>query len=141
MKEQVFPAAIDQLHPMMQWVRAHLVAGGCDQTTVRKIELALEEAIVNIVEHGYKRQPGTIGVRFQQKNSVAEIVLTDQGPPFNPLEQDVQFDPLAPLEERDLGGLGIFLYTQYMDEVHYKRENNSNVLTLRKTVTRSSQRT
>ena len=139
MKEQTFPAAIDQLHPMMQWVCAHLV--GCDKTTVRKIELALEEAIVNVIEHGYKNKPGTIAVCFHQQGSVAEIVLRDQGPPFNPLEQDVQFDPLAPLEERDLGGLGIFLYTQYMDEVQYKRENNHNVLTLRKTVTRSSQST
>ncbi len=119
----------------MQWIRAHLLAARCDETTMRKIELALEEAIVNIVEHAYQRKGGQILIRFNQpKTSVAEITLKDQGPPFNPLEHQEQFDPLASLEERNIGGLGIFLLTQYMDDVRYSREQNHNVLTLSKQI-------
>ncbi len=115
---------------MIHWVRLQLLSLGLNETNVRKTELASEEALVNIIEHGYQKNEGTIEVELHRFGTVIEIVLRDYGPAFNPLEREISFNPLAPLEERKIGGLGILFIRQYMDEVRYRRERNANVLTL-----------
>jgi serine/threonine-protein kinase RsbW len=123
---------------MIHWIRLQLHSLGLDETNIRKTELASEEALVNIIKHGYKNQTGKIEIELHASNSQIEIVLRDYGPAFNPLEREISFNPLATLEERSIGGLGILFIRQYMDEVRYRREKRANVLILIKKFTDSS---
>jgi anti-sigma regulatory factor (Ser/Thr protein kinase) len=123
---------------MIRWIRLQLDTLGLDETNIRKTELASEEALVNIIKHGYKKQVGEIEIELRAFDSQIEILLRDRGPAFNPLEQEISFNPLATLEERNPGGLGILFIRKYMDEVRYQREEGTNVLTLIKKITKST---
>ncbi len=116
---------------MLSWIREHLKTMDCNEITLRKIELACEEALVNIIEHAYKDNAGKLCISLRQpQNTVIELILRDEGPPFNPIEQQLSLNPMATLHERKIGGLGILFMRQYMDEIQYRRENNTNILTL-----------
>ncbi len=115
---------------MVDFIREQLVLFGLDVTSVRKVELASEEALINVIMHGYKGLSGQIDIEMQTTDDKISIIIKDQGPLFNPLEQDVGFDPSATLEERKIGGLGILFMRQYVDEIHYSREEDTNVLIL-----------
>lgn len=115
---------------MIDFIRDHLVIFGLDLTSIRKTELASEEALVNVIEHGYKGLDGEIKIEMGEIQHKIHITIRDHGPAFNPLDQEVGFDPNATLEERNIGGLGILFMRQYVDEIHYSREGDENVLTL-----------
>ncbi|MDD4136321.1 MAG: ATP-binding protein [Methanoregula sp.] len=98
-------------------------------------QLAVEEAVTNIITHGYEQAQGEIVVLCRAGPGIIEIQLEDRAVPFNPLsipEPDLAGD----IEERRIGGLGIFLVRQVMDEVEYRFEDGKNILRLtkRKTV-------
>ena len=125
-----FPAEISKLHPILKWVREQLAQSDFDSKVIGKIELACEEAIVNIIQHAYAGGSGEIEIEVVvvPKNRV-EITLKDQGPAFDPLKND-EIDPTQDIDERDIGGLGIHFIRQCMDEIHYRRESNRNILIL-----------
>ena len=83
---------------MIDWIRAQLLGFGLDQTNVRKTELSSEEALVNVIEHGYKGLPGQINIALIDSEMEIRIIFEDRGPAFNPLKQQVGFDPSATLE-------------------------------------------
>lgn len=126
----VFLAKIDLLRSMLQWIRACLRPEVSDARALRKVELASEEALVNIIRHAYQNRPEKIeiDVKIFPKSQV-EITFKDRGPPFNPLQAPPP-DLSAPLEERQLGGLGIHFIRQNTDEMRYSREGDQNVLVL-----------
>ena len=98
------------------------------------INLAIEEAVSNIIFYAYNdngRHKIKISVSLEDKMLTIEI--KDNGIRFNPLEQQ-QPDISLSTEERPVGGLGIFLISQIMDEMNYTRNNNENILTLHKTI-------
>jgi anti-sigma regulatory factor (Ser/Thr protein kinase) len=131
---KVFLAKIDLLRSMLDWISTCLV--GWDRKSLRKVELASEEALVNIIHHAYQERPEKIEISVKVfPKSHAEIVFKDHGPPFDPLQMKAP-DCSGRLEDREVGGLGIHLMRQYMDEVRYHRESNCNVLVF---VIRSSQ--
>lgn len=124
----VFLAKIDLLRSMILWIRERLVY--FDPPTIRKVELASEEALVNIIQHAYQDRPEAIEIEMKVfPKSHVEISLKDNGPPFDPSKKSI-VDHSSSLEEREIGGLGIHFIQQNMDEVHYKREHNKNVLIL-----------
>jgi len=125
-----FHALLTELHPMLLWIRKQLEVAQFDKSVLHKIELASEEALVNIIRHAYKDMSGMIEIRVQAKNGFAEITILDQGPPFNPLEMNINIDRNAGVEDRKIGGLGIFFIREYMDQILYRREENTNILTL-----------
>lgn len=137
---QIFLAHIDTLREMLEWIRQQVQAAGFEGALLHKIELASEEALVNIIEHGIGKQGGQLEleVRTFPKNRV-EIILRDEGPRFNPLERE-KIDLSQSLEEREIGGLGIHLMRQCMDEVQYRYELNTNTLILTKRLTHSSRK-
>ena len=130
---KVFPAKIDSLHSMLEWIVSCLA--GWDRKSVRRVELASEEAIVNIIHHAYQGRPESIEISVKTFPKSAEIFFKDHGPPFDPLQRKAP-DCSGRLEDREVGGLGIHFMRQYMDEVRYAREANCNVLVF---VIRSSQ--
>ncbi len=125
----VVPARIDHLSSILERIRKALYAIDWQDSAVRKVELASEEALVNIIHHGYKEGNGQISVEIISMDERIEISISDWGPPFNPLLAK-QSDLDAPLEERKVGGLGILFMRQYMDEVRYRRDADRNILTL-----------
>lgn len=135
-----FSAQIDQLRPMLEWVLSQLLSMEFDPPTLRKIELASEEALVNVMQHAYSNKPGQVEVEVKlYSKSHIEIVVKDRGRPFTPLEIKA-IDPAQPLEEREIGGLGLFFIHQCMDEVKYDREGDENILIMKKKIPNRSSR-
>lgn len=106
-----------------------------DEATLSPVNLAIEEALVNSVLYAYpKGTKGKVELTAEWKDGTKELVFTlkDQGIPFNPLEAK-EADTTLGLEERPIGGLGIFLVRSLMSEVAYQRTpDNYNVLTMTK---------
>lgn len=106
-----------------------------DKKTVFNINLALEEIVTNIITHGYKdsTEEEYVDIAFDLQNGNLQITVTDHAAPFNPLEMP-EPDTSQPLEDRDIGGMGIHLVKNVMDNLDYRRENNANVLILTRQV-------
>ena len=98
-----------------------------------QIELAVEEIFVNIAHYAYRPQIGQATVRVEVKEEPLSVIITfiDRGVPYDPLKRS---DPDVTLsaEEREIGGLGIFMTKKVMDEVAYEYKDGQNVLTLKK---------
>ena len=102
---------------------------GFGQEEIRKIELAAEEALVNIFRYAYPERPGDVEVscKLDEGRFIMEII--DSGIPFDVTAMPAP-DVTAGIQERETGGLGIFFIKKMMDEVRYRRENDQNILTL-----------
>ena len=132
-----FSSRIEELQRMLLWIRKHLTDAGIDAQVVKKIELASEEAIVNVIQHAYENKMGMIELIFNRNESGIEISIVDSGPPFNPLLSAPSVNKETPLEEREAGGLGIFFLRKCVDDIRYRREGHSNILTLIKHFSRT----
>lgn len=137
MEKAVFNAEVQDLHRILQWVRTHLEKGGFEAAAIRRMELASEEALVNVISHGYQGKRGKVEIGLKWNPGLIEITVKDWGPPFDPLANAPRVDPQAPLEERGTGGLGIYLIGQIMDELIYQREKDANVLVMIKRFSRT----
>jgi len=130
---RTFPAQIENLEGMIAWVREQIQNSLFKEADQRKIELAMEEALVNIIVHGYPQHSRKamleIIIQWRHDQKI-EFKIIDKGLPFNPLLQLVKFNVYANIEEREEGGLGIYFMRLCMDEVHYERQHPFNVLTL-----------
>jgi len=100
-----------------------------------KLRLSIEEAVENVVRYAYDGGIGWLeaGTNLDQDTLVLTIELRDAGVPFNPLEKEDP-DTLLPAEERNIGGLGIFLCKKMMDSIRYRYEDGNNVLTMTKKI-------
>jgi serine/threonine-protein kinase RsbW len=127
--KRIFSARLEDLHLILEWVMQSLSPMQLSSKSAMKLELALEEAIVNIIKHAYQNRSGPLEIvlQFKPQHSV-EITLIDQGPPFDPLEKQPP-DLSSNLEERAVGGLGIFFIRQSVDAIYYERKDGSNRLT------------
>ena len=124
-----FDAIVENLPQMMQWIREKIEEAGFKECT-HKIELALEEAIVNVIHHALQKKGAVKLICRYQEGRQIEFDICDEGPAFNPLKVSSEFDKNATLEERKEGGLGIPIIRKNMDAVLYRREENTNILTL-----------
>ncbi|MBO7625348.1 MAG: ATP-binding protein, partial [Bacteroidales bacterium] len=107
---------------------------GADPSVTMNIDLALEEAVVNVMNYAYPEGNfGEVDVTACFCNGTLVFTVSDSGIPFDPTKVS---DPDTSLsaEERPIGGLGIHLVRQLMDEVAYCYENNHNILTLKKKI-------
>ncbi len=104
---------------------------GLDERAVYHCQLAVDEACTNIIEHGLGLQGGDHRIEIICRADSQQFVITilDDSPAFNPLNRPNP-DPTAPLEDREMGGWGIYFIKKLMDDVIYQRENNSNRLTM-----------
>lgn len=98
-----------------------------------KIRLCIEEVVENIVSYAYKDGNGFVEVGTRIDDGVLEISFKDAGVKFNPLEKEDPDITLA-IEDRPIGGLGIFLCKQMMDDIRYTYENGENRLTMYKKI-------
>lgn len=106
-----------------------------DEALQFKIRLSIEEAVENVVRYAYDGGLGWIevGTELDPEGVMLTILLKDAGVPFNPLEK-TDPDVTLPAEDREIGGLGIFLCKKLMDHIVYKYEDGCNVLLMTKKV-------
>lgn len=98
------------------------------------LKLALEEAVTNIILYAYPGETGKdISITLSHENSHITVTVADTGVAFNPLVKQ-EPDLSLPLEERPIGGLGIYLVKQLMTDVQYLRSDNKNILTMTKNI-------
>jgi serine/threonine-protein kinase RsbW len=126
-----FPARFESLEKISQFIVQAAREAGFDESAVYAVELAVDEACSNIIEHAYGGEGGgDIQCTYQIANSSLTIILRDKGRPFDPnsiLEPNFG----APIEELEPRGAGLFLMRKLMDEVKFEFEADSgNVLTL-----------
>jgi len=97
------------------------------------MNLALEEIVTNIIGYGYEgKEDYDIIIRFTLEKTKLRIQIKDGSPEFNPLDVKAPDNLDAPLEERNIGGLGIHLVKKFTDDFSYRRSNNKNIITLKK---------
>ena len=131
MAEKTFPAKTDALPDVLGYVEQALEQFGCPMKTQMAICVALEEVFVNVAHYAYGEGEGdmTLGIGF--RDGTVTFRMTDKGVPFDPLQKP---DPDITLsaEEREIGGLGIFIAKKTMDTIGYTYENGENILTMTK---------
>lgn len=104
------------------------------EDTEMDVTLALEEVFLNVVQHGYvDSAEHEIRVRFALEKGIVTLMVEDDGVPFNPLDVAAP-DLTVPVEQREVGGLGIHLVQRVMDGIEYVREGEHNRLVMRKRI-------
>ena len=127
-QSKVFNADTKELSNLFEYANSLLEILGFTQKEIIRIDTALEEVFVNVANYAYDTK-GVVEVGLSSDNDRVTFIFKDSGHQFNPLEK-VDPDINASSEERDIGGLGIYMVKNIMDEVTYKYENNQNILTL-----------
>lgn len=114
-----FPARYESLTPLRESARNAAVDAGLNEKAVYAVQMAVDEAFTNIIEHAFGgERDEEVECRFSVSRDALTVTLKDCGVSFNPDEiQDPDLE--APLEEREVGGLGLFFMRQLMDEVKF----------------------
>ena len=126
-------ATKENLDKVLAFIDEFLESIDCNPKTQMQVDLAVEEIFVNIAEYAYSPDVGDTTVRAELLNDGSELSITfiDSGVPYDPLAKE---DPDVTLssDEREIGGLGIFLIKKYMDSIHYEYTDCKNNLTITK---------
>jgi serine/threonine-protein kinase RsbW len=123
------PAKLENLGGWVKSISDCAESQGFDRKRISGIELAGEEAFVNICNYSYPGKPGDVEAIFGLDGNRFIIEIIDTGIPFN-IASLPDPDITADADDRKIGGLGIFLIKKMVDEVRYRRENNRNILSL-----------
>ena len=131
MTNKTFPAKAEALSDVIGFVEQMLECFECPMKTQTALCIAIEEVFVNVAHYAYGDGEGsvTLGIGFDKDNRALTFRMTDSGVPFDPLKKP---DPDITLsaEEREIGGLGIFITKKTMDSLSYAYENGENILTM-----------
>ena len=131
-KNLTLPNDVQEVPRLAAFVEDICEVAGIDMGTTMKMNLAIEEAVVNVMNYAYPNGvKGEVRIEAGVREGYVEFVISDDGTPFNPTEVE-DADTTLSAEERQIGGLGIFLVKHIMDIVEYKYVDGQNVLTLRK---------
>ena len=123
---------LEQLTRLYAFLDRQAVAYGLEELQLMQVKLAREEAVTNVILYAYPdKKDQDIRIDMSYENKRLTIVITDTGTDFNPLERQ-EPDLTLSLEERPIGGLGIYLVKQLMTEVTYSRSAGKNILTMTK---------
>jgi len=135
MKEITLEAKIQNIPEATMFVDTELEALECGIRQQTQIDVAVDEIFTNIASYAYGSGTGEATIRFEfdEATRTVRISFIDTGMEFNPLEKD---DPDVSLsaEERQIGGLGIFLVKKTMDKMTYLRTEGQNILTIYKKI-------
>ena len=127
-KKENLPAVID-------FIDSHLEAADCPMKPKMQLDIAVEEIFVNIANYAYGQEMGkaTVRIEFSEEPICVTVTFIDNGIPYDPLAKE---DPDITLsaEEREIGGLGIFMVKNTMDDVLYDYSNGQNILKLKKNI-------
>ncbi len=135
-----FLANLSELKKVMPWIQEHIAKAGFLQPDIRRIELAMEEALVNIMQHAHLSKTDLVELTCAISDTSIEFILKDKGAPFNPLTSLPQINSTETLEQKKEGGLGLFMIKKFMDELFYERQEPYNVLHLKKRKSQNANR-
>jgi sigma-B regulation protein RsbU (phosphoserine phosphatase) len=126
-----FDAVVDNIPVVTDFINERLEALDCPMKAQMQIDVAIDEIFANIASYAYPNGTGSATVKYEvlEDPHGVSITFVDSGIPFNPLEREDP-DTTLPAEEREIGGLGIFMVRKSMDDVRYQYENGQNVLTI-----------
>ena len=130
----IVDAVMENVGPAMEFVSSALVGFGVPKRARTKIVIALDEIMSNVCRYAYHDgPPGKVRVSVNETpnpgGETVSVVIEDSGMPFNPLHQKDP-DTTADIDHRGIGGLGIFMVKQMMDDVKYEYVDGRNILTV-----------
>jgi len=133
---KAFEAKIDNLYPMLRLIKSFAEELGFKDTSLSRIELASEEALVNIIDYAYPdEEKGTIEISLSKtQDQELRITIIDHGIPFNPLSNSKKFQMKSFKTNPTIGGYGTYFIMQLMDRVEYDRKGTVNVLSMIKII-------
>jgi anti-anti-sigma factor len=135
MQSLTVPATLDSLARISEFITDVTTRVGLDDHAAWQVQLAVDEASTNIIQHGYDQAaPGEIELGWRVDGDQLIVTLCDRGRHFNPGDVPAP-DITSPLEERQAGGLGIFLMGKLMDSVQFEfDDSHGNLLTMTKSI-------
>ena len=131
--------SVSELAALEPFVEQLCEAYNLDMPLAFSLQLVLDEAVSNVVNYAYgdaTGMPVTIHADMTDTDRGRQLMLqiVDEGTPFNPIEEAPEVDTTLSAEERQIGGLGIFLIRQTMDHLSYERKDGQNIFTLTKNI-------
>lgn len=135
MKEMTLAATLENIPVVTAFIDAQLEALSCPMKAQAQIDVAIDELFSNIARYAYPNGIGDVTVRFDfdETPRMVSVTFIDSGIPFDPL-QKADPDVSRPADEREAGGLGIFMVKKTMDKLAYRHENGFNMLTIYKRI-------
>lgn len=133
MKEMTLDATIENIGVVTDFVTAELENVDCPPKVQIQISIAIDELFSNISRYAYNPEIGPAAVRVEVEENPLAVVITfmDHGVPYDPLAK-VNPDTSLSAEDREIGGLGIFLVKNIMDDVVYEYKDGRNILKIKK---------
>jgi anti-sigma regulatory factor (Ser/Thr protein kinase) len=133
MDQITVPARKEYLSEVLEFINQKLDHFPHQSSALLRLELAVEEAFVNIASHAYPDESGevAVGLSIKEKPLTATVELTDSGSRFNPLKREDP-DLSIGIGDKKPGGLGILLIKENSDQVHYHYKKGRNILTIQK---------
>jgi anti-sigma regulatory factor (Ser/Thr protein kinase) len=127
------PGTLDSLGAIADFVKSAATAAGLDKKSAYKLRLAIDEVATNIIIHGYEESglEGHLYLFSEISDKTLTVVVEDIGAAYDPLQHMLPEDEhlQKPLEEREIGGLGIYLVLQGVDQFIYERQGDRNLNT------------
>ena len=133
MKELTIAATVENIETVTDFVNEQLEALDCPMKAQMQIDIAIDELFGNIAHYAYNPEIGKATVRVEVIEDPLAVTITfiDNGVPYDPL---AKADPDTTLraEERDIGGLGIYMVKKSMDDITYEYKDGQNILAIKK---------
>lgn len=135
MKELTLRAETKNLNQVLDFVNTFLEEKNCPMNTVFELDIAVEELFVNIAHYAYAPEKGDATIRIFSEEENVIITFIDSGIPYNPWARKDP-DTTLSLEERQIGGLGVYMVKNSMDEIDYEYRDKKNVVTIKKDISK-----
>ena len=133
LKEITLDATVENIETVTDFVNELLEQHDCSMKAQMQLDIAIDELFANIAHYAYGDKTGQATVSVDFSEDSVTLTFSDTGVPYDPLAKD---DPDVTLsaEERDIGGLGIFMVKKSMDDMIYRYENGKNILSIIKKI-------
>lgn len=133
MEKITVDAVLENLQEVIDFATEKLEVRDCPMKATMQLELVIEEIFVNIASYAYHPEigPATFCMEFEENPAAVVMTFIDGGKPYNPLEKDDP-DTTLDIDEREIGGLGIFLTKKNVDEIAYEYNDGKNILRMKK---------
>lgn len=133
MKKITLEATLENIEKVISFVYEQLEVFNCSKKAQMQIAIAIDELLSNIAHYAYEQNNGTVTVCIEVEEDPLAVIITfiDNGIPFDPLAK-VDPDVKLSVDEREIGGLGIYIVKKSMDEITYEYQNGQNILKIKK---------
>lgn len=128
MNEQTFDVNIENLSSMQEYISTWCEKNDVEMKVSTKISVCADEILSNVI---YYSGADFLKINCEKNQNIILISFSDNGKPFNPLSDSKEPDITASVEDRKIGGLGIFMVKKMMDSVTYERNSDLNILTIK----------